>query len=231
MRRLVLSHEDKQHRLACEALTTTIVWAHVEWIASGGYSRAAFPDLVGRWEAPPPPSSKRQKPVFGKGLVRTVVHRLLVSCVEAGLGNSDVVVFAHDLDRKGQIREDVAAVFEGHWPFATIAMLPNPEVEAWQIVLASIPEERLRATTDRLGFSPVTDPTLLSSTSNAAGRDCKAVRDELGLEVWTDHEWSAVSAQQLESVSPSRGVGLAEFVTAVKAALVAQLLPPEPTSR
>jgi hypothetical protein len=231
MRRLVLWHEDKQHRLACEALTTTIVWANVEWIAAGGYSRTSFTELVDRWESPPPRSSKRHKPEFGRGLVRTVLHRLLIDCVEAGLSEEDVVVFAHDLDRRPEVGSDVAAVFDGRWPFGTIAMLPNPEIEAWQILLATIREERLVATTHRLGFSPIDEPTRLSSTTNEAGRDCKAVRDELGLEEWSAEDWSDVSLQRIESIAASRGVGLAEFVTAVKAELVERLTPKESPSR
>ncbi|MBL8922174.1 MAG: hypothetical protein JNJ54_25215 [Myxococcaceae bacterium] len=203
----------------------------VEWLRD--HERTDFTTLVGNWEQLPRRaqlSGLRKKPDIGRGPFAAHFHNVLLQRVAEGFSTDDVVFFARDVEGNEANREDLERVLEIGWAFRLVAMLPDPEVEVWQIVLAELPEQVVAEVTARLGFSPVDEPLRLSATTNSAGRDCKVVRDLLGLPDWNDDDWSQVSAARLDSVAgrttAHSDVGLRGFLGDVKSQLIGQLARP-----
>ncbi|MBI5498003.1 MAG: hypothetical protein HY904_23570 [Deltaproteobacteria bacterium] len=140
------------------------------------------------------------------------------------------VIFCHDGDRAA--REDgYRSARQGipgkrgvrAWSFRIVLMVPNPEVEAWFIVLAgaagAVPQawrDDMRAT---LGFDPCREPTRMTSTSGDRNRDVKVI--------WSALERSVPNAEQIALEAPWAAVdavpdecGLRAFIADVDGELV-----------
>jgi hypothetical protein len=97
---------------------------------------------------------------------------------------ADAVILSRDLDGEPRRQAGVArAIAERPWPFAVVAALPQPEIEAWLLVAwhpdSAGAHARHQAVCRRIGFDPLDAPERLTSTSRTSHRDAKQILHEL----------------------------------------------------